>query len=151
MEERKVFSYRLDFYYKSLIIYLFFLFAYSLLRGNFTQENFSMVFKDPIIYISLAFILFTLIALIVNAAKAKRVIFEGSKVIFQNRFGSREISKEEIIHIRFSRERGKRVDGSRKIRIIKLKLQNRKRYLKIRLGEFQNERSLIQEFKKIKP
>ena len=110
-----------------------------------------MVFKDPIIYISLAFILFTLIALIVNAAKAKRVIFEGSKVIFQNRFGSREISKEEIIHIRFSRERGKRVDGSRKIRIIKLKLQNRKRYLKIRLGEFQNERSLIQEFKKIKP
>ena len=151
MEERKVFSYRLDFYYKSLIIYLFFLFAYSLLRGNFTQENFSMVFKDPIIYISLAFILFTLIALIVNAAKAKRVIFEGSKVIFQNRFGSREISKEEIIHIRFSRERGKRVDGSRKIRIIKLKLQTRKRYLKIRLGEFQNERSLIQEFKKIKP
>ena len=151
MEERKVFSYRLDFYYKSLIIYLFFLFAYSLLRGNFTQENFSMVFKDPIIYISLAFILFTLISLIVNAAKAKRVIFEGSKVIFQNRFGSREISKEEIIHIRFSRERGKRVDGSRKIRIIKLKLQNRKRYLKIRLGEFQNERSLIQEFKKIKP
>lgn len=150
MENKKIFTYKLDFYYKSLIIYLIFLIVYALFRGNFSKENFSVVFQDPIIYLTFLFIVITLITLIINATRAKRIIFENDKIIFQNRFGKREINLNEILNIKFSRERGKRVDGARKIRLIKIKLKDRKKLLKLRIGEYQNERALIHEFKKIK-
>lgn len=146
----KVFKFKLDFYYKSLIIYLLFLIVYSIIRGNFSQEEFYIVFRDPIIYITAIFILITLIALIVNAIRNNQIVFLDDKIIFKNRFGSREVLKDEIISIKFSRERGKEIDGHRRIRLVKLKLKDRKRWLRIRITDYYDERKLIKEFKLLK-
>lgn len=147
--EKRIFKYKLDFYYKSLIIYFVFLILYAVIRGQFAGGEFMIVFKDPIIYIVLLFIIITLVALIVYAVRARQIIFEDERIILKNRFGQREIFFREIISVRFSREKGRMVDGHRRIRIVKLKLKDRKRYLRIRIGEFYNERTLIQEFKSI--
>jgi hypothetical protein len=122
---------------------------YAVLRGQFAGGEFMIVFRDPIIYIVLLFIVITLIALIVYAIRARQIIFEDDRIILKNRFGYREIFFNEILSVRFSREKGRMVDGHRRIRIVKLKLKDRKRYLRIRIGEFYNERTLIKEFKSI--
>lgn len=148
MKER-IYKYKLDFYYKSLIIYLVTLIAYILIKGRFFHERFEVVVKDPIIYIIAIFIVFFLIILISNAVIAREIIIDDSKIIFQNRFGKREVGINEILNIRFSREKKHSNEEKSNVRIVKLKLQNRKRLLRIRLNDFQDERDLANEFKQI--
>jgi len=145
----RVYKYKLDYYYKSLIIYLITLIAYILIKGNFSDATFEVVVKDPIIYIILIFIGFFLIVLIANAVRARQIIFNDRKIIFKNRFGQREIGFNEIVHVRFSRPKRLSKEERSEVRIVKLKLLNRKRFLRVRLNDFQNERELVNEFKSI--
>jgi hypothetical protein len=149
MEEKRIYKYRLDFYYKSLIVYLLFFIVYIVIKGNFFEEKFEVVFQDPIIYICVLFILFFFIVMIMHAVKAKEIIFEGDKIIMRNRFGQREIKFNEIIAVRLSRKRRRRGDDENAVRIAKLKLMNRKRYLRIRLSEFYDTPKLMNEFRNI--
>ena len=149
MEEKRIYKYRLDFYYKSLIVYLLFFIIYIVIKGNFFEEKFEVVFQDPIIYICVLFILFFFFVLIMHAVKAKEIIFEGDKIIMRNRFGQREIKFDEIIAVRLSRKRRRRGDDESTVRIAKLKLMNRKRYLRIRLSEFHDTQKLMNEFRNI--
>jgi len=150
MEDKiRTYKQRLDFYYNSLIIYLLFLVFYVLIRGEFSKEKFTVIFKDPILYIVIIFILFFLVVLILNYVRAKKLIFDNGKIILKNRFGQRELTKSEIIFVKFSRERKRFKEDKSHIRIVKLKLLNRKRLLRIRLSEFNNEKDLINEFKHI--
>ena len=70
-------------------------------------------------------------------------------IIFRNRFGEREVGYNEILNVRFSREKRISREERSEVRIVKLKLKNRKRFLRIRLNDFQNEAELIEEFKNI--
>ena len=149
MEEKRIYRYRLDFYYKSLIVYLLFFIIYIVIKGNFFEEKFEVVFQDPIIYICVLFILFFFFVLIMHAVKAKEIIFEGDKIIMRNRFGQREIKFSEIIAVRLSRKRRRRGEDESTVRIAKLKLMNRKRYLRIRLSEFYDTQKLMNEFRNI--
>ena len=150
MEDKiRTYKQRLDFYYNSLIIYLLFLVFYVLIRGEFSKEKFTVIFKDPILYIVIIFILFFLFVLILNYVRAKKLVFDNGKIILKNRFGQRELTKSEIIFVKFSRERKRFKEDKSHIRIVKLKLLNRKRLLRIRLSEFNNEKDLINEFKHI--
>jgi len=145
----RVYKYKLDYYYKSLIIYLITLIAYILIKGNFSHATFEVVVKDPIIYIILIFIGFFLIVLISNAIRARQIIFSDRKIIFKNRFGQREIGFNEVLHVRFSRPKRLSKEERSEVRIVKLKLLNRKRFLRVRLNDFQNEKELISEFRNI--
>lgn len=149
MEEKRIYKYRLDFYYKSLIVYLLFFITYIVIKGNFFEEKFEVVFQDPIIYICVLFILFFFFVLIMHAVKAKEIIFEGDKIIMRNRFGQREIKFSEIVAVRLSRKRRHRGDDESAVRIARLKLKNRKRYLRIRLSEFYDTQKLMNEFRNI--
>ncbi len=147
--EHRVYKYRLDFYYKSLIIYLITLIVYILIKGRFFQERFEVVVKDPIIYIITIFILFFLIVLTANAVRAREIVIDESNIVFKNRFGQREVAFKDIISIRFSRTKSRQKRDRSEVRIVKLKLKNRKRLLRIRLNDFQNEKDLMNEFRSI--
>ena len=97
MEEKRIYKYRLDFYYKSLIVYFLFFIVYVAIKGNFFEEKFEIVFQDPIIYICMLFILFFLFVLVINTVRAREIIFERNKLIIKNRFGQREILINEIM------------------------------------------------------
>lgn len=148
MNER-VYKYKLDFYYKSLIIYFVTLIVYILIKGKFFQERFEVVIKDPIIYIIVIFIIFFLIVLLANTIRSREIIISDNRIIFKNRFGQREVGFNEILNMRFSREKRRMREERSDIRIVKLKLIHRKRLLRIRLNDFQNERELMNEFKSI--
>ena len=149
MEEKRIYKYRLDFYYKSLIVYFLFFIVYVAIKGNFFEEKFEIVFQDPIIYICMLFILFFLFVLVINTVRAREIIFEENKIIIKNRFGQREILINEIIAIKFSRRKQYRREDRSQVRIAKLKLKNRKRYLRIRLNDFNDTRELMHEFRNI--
>lgn len=149
MEHKRIFKARLDFYYKSLVIYLVFLIVYVLLRGNFGTVEFTIVFHDPIIYITLVFVLYTIAALLVNAVRSKEIEFTEDRFILKNRFGHRDVMYSDILSIRFSRERVRRSEGRSGIRKARIKLKDRKKLLRIRISEFYDEKRLIGEFKNI--
>jgi hypothetical protein len=145
----RIYKYKLDFYYKSVIVYLLFLIIYMIINGEFLAKQFSDLYKDPIIYISLIFILYTFFILIKNAIRAKEIIFEDGKFIIKNRFGQREVLFSEIMLIKFSREKKYGHNRKGNVRRVRMKLKDRKRYLRIRLSEFWDEKKLIQEFKNV--
>jgi hypothetical protein len=147
--EQRIYKYKLDFYYKSLIRYLVTLITYILIKGRFFKERFEVVIKDPISYIIAIFILFFLIILLVNAIRAREIIIGDSRIIFKNRFGQKEIAINEIINIRFSREKRRMKEDRSDVRIVKLRLKQRKRLLRIRLNDFHNEMELKNEFNAI--
>jgi hypothetical protein len=149
MNER-VYKYRLDFYYISLFLYLLVFIIYVLLRGSFSNEKFQVVVQDPIIYIFTAFILFFTVVLISNYVRARYLIFDDRKITIKNRFGQREIPYNEITGIKLSREKKRDRTEKSNIRLVKLKLANRRRLLRIRLSDFQNESKLISEFQQIR-
>jgi hypothetical protein len=149
MNER-TYKYRLDFYYISLLIYLTTLILYVLVRGSFSNEKFQVVVQDPIIYIISVFILFFTAILISNYVRARYLVFDDRKITLKNRFGQRELPYNEIVGIKFSREKKEGRLEKSNIRLVKLKLANRKRLLRIRLSDFQNESKLISEFQQIR-
>jgi hypothetical protein len=145
----RIYKYKLDFYYKSVIVYMLFLIVYVIINGQFFAKQFTDLYKDPIIYISLIFILYTFFVLLKNTIRAKEIIFEDDKFIIKNRFGQREILFSEILIIKFSREKKYGSERKGNVRRVRMKLTNRKRYLRIRLSEFWEEKKLIQEFKNV--
>lgn len=148
MTERK-FKYKLDFYYKSLAIYLLTLVVYILVKGKFFQEKFEVMFRDPIIYIISMFILYFTVLLIANALWARTIEFTGKEIVISNRFGKRSIGIDEITGVRFTRKRRKTDEEMSSARFVKLKLRNRRRILRIKMNDFENEKQLESEFKNI--
>lgn len=148
MKERK-YKFKLDFYYTSLIIYLFFLIGYAIIRGTFTDGSFYVVLNDPIIFIVLVFIALFFILLISNYVRSRELIFQDDKFIIRNRFGERSILYSDILQVKFSREKRRYSEEKSPHRIVKLRLKNRKRWLRMRLADFNNNKELVNEFKNI--
>jgi hypothetical protein len=145
----RIYKYKLDFYYKSVIVYMSFLIIYAIINSEFFAKQYSDLYRDPIIYISMIFILWTLFVLLKNTIRAKEIIFEDDRFIIKNRFGQREVLFSEILLIKFSREKKYGSERKGNVRRVRLKLKDRKRFLRIRLSEFWEEKKLIQEFKNI--
>ncbi len=145
MKER-IYKYKLDCYYKSLIIYLVTLIIYIIIKGRFFHASFEVVVKDPIIYIIAIFILFFLTMLLANTLRAREIIIKENLIIFRNRFGQREVENSDILGVRFSREKKRSRKDRSDVRFVKLKLKNRKRLFKIRLNDYQDEVELANEF-----
>ena len=145
MKER-IYKYKLDFYYNSLIIYLLTLIIYIIIKGRFFHASFEVVVKDPIIYIIAIFILFFLTMLLANTLRAREIIIKENLIIFRNRFGQREVENSDILGVRFSREKKRSRKDRSDVRFVKLKLKNRKRLFKIRLNDYQDEVELANEF-----
>lgn len=145
--EEKVHKYRMDFYYQSLVIYLLFFAAYVLIKGSI-GESFKLLYNDPIFYILVIFIILFLGIVIVNLIRAPMIILKSDKIVFKNRFGSREVMLSDIINVKIGKRR--KVEEETTYRIIKLKLKHRRKQLRIRANDFERGNDLIKEFLKIK-
>lgn len=147
--EEKVYKYRMDLYYQLLLIYVGFFFVYAVIKGKFFEEKFTLVFvNDPIIYILAIFIVIFFIVALINIITARQIILKSDRAVLKNRFGSREIMYSEILNIKIGRKR--RSSAEHPYRIIKLKLLNRRKWLRIRANDFERGSELIKEFLKIK-
>ncbi|MFI5211962.1 MAG: hypothetical protein ACHQIH_03695 [Ignavibacteria bacterium] len=145
--EEKIHKHRMDFYYQSLVIYLLFFAAYVLIKGTI-GESFRSLYNDPIFYILIFFIVVFLFIVVVNIIRAPTIILKNDRIVFKNRFGSREVFFTDILNIKIGRRR--KSDEELTYRIIKLKLKHRRKQLRIRANDFERGTELIREFLKIK-
>jgi hypothetical protein len=148
MEDRgKVFKYRLDFYYQQALIYLVTLILYTGIRGNFIEDRFAFVFRDPILYIIILFVLVSFVALILNRIRDRKLIVAEDRIIFKNRFEEQVIPLDDIDWVRIGRER--RVQTGGRFQVIQVRLKGRLRVVRIRVGRYDHEKELVQEMQRI--
>ncbi len=137
----KVFKYKLDFYYQQSIIYLITLIVYAGFRGNFIENEFSLVFKDPILYIIIIFVVGSFLVLILNLIRNRKLIIQDDKIIFYNKFNQRELNIPDIEWIYIGIERSVKTAGRSQAVVIKLK--GRLRLYRIRLGRYEHQKELM--------
>ncbi len=146
-EQEKVFRYKLDFYYQSALIYLVTLIAYGGIRGNFVEAKFEYVLNDPLMYVILFFVLMSIVSLILNYIRNRRLVVLESAVIFRNRFRERRVDIRNIEWMHIGREAGVQTDG--RFQVIVLKLAGRKRLVRVRAGRYERADELITEMNRI--
>jgi hypothetical protein len=143
----KIYKYKLDFYYQQTLIYLMTLVLYAGIRGSFIEGQFSFVFKDPIVYIIVLFFAISLVVLLLNIWRGRRLIVTEGKIIFHSRHRERvfEISEIEWMHI------GKEhlVQTAGHFQQISIKMKNRPIPIRIRVGRYEHNRDLVREMEKI--
>jgi hypothetical protein len=144
--EKKIFTYKLDFYYEAIAIYAVTLAAYGVVVG-LTKGSMDFVMKDQVVYLLAFCTLASAAGLLINVISRRTIIVENDKIVFASRFHRREILVSDIIWIRIGREKRMKVRGSYKV--AKVKLSHRKRLLRLRPSLFRPEDTLIEALQEI--
>jgi len=132
---------RLDFYWKSISFYAIGLIVYIILRGTIVNKTISIVFYDPIVALLLLFIISAGIALLWKYIKNISLIVGKDYITFKTRFRESKYHIKDIKRIYFGRENT--LQKRNFIRIIKIRVNGRKRIIRIRPSSYWNERDLM--------
>lgn len=147
METGKAFQYKLDFYYLSALLYLVTMILYGGIRGNLVEDKFEYVLNDPLMYVIVFFVVMSLVTLLLNYIRARRLIITEDAIVFKNRFHERHIRIEDIEWIHVGREAGVQTAG--RFQVVVLKLKNRRRLVRIRIGRYERDGDLLAEMNRI--
>lgn len=146
MKER-VYRYKLDFYYQQAVIYLATLVLYAGIRGNFIEDQFSLVFKDPILYIISFFVVLSLIVLLLNIWRDRKLVLTDDALILHSRTRQQEFPLQEIEWIHIGKERFVQTSGH--FQMITIKFKQKPFALRIRVGRYERSRELVAEMERI--
>lgn len=148
LKNKSKFKYNMSFYYQSTIVYFVVFTIYLIIRGQFIENSYMLITKDPIIYLLAAIVIVSLFSLIFNLFRNRYIEFDNNGIAFSDKFGSKLISKDEIQNIKLSKD--KRYPRSNVLRFIRLKLKSRIRPVIIRPSDYENENELIKRFHQLK-
>lgn len=145
--EAKTFNKRNDFYWQSTAVYALALIFYVLLRGTIYEWTVSFVLLDPVALLFACFIVISLFGLVYSLYKNHKIIVGNDFIIFKTRFREKKYTLDNIQKISFSREKVSRVRWH--FNVIKIKVDSRKRFIRIRPSSFQNEKELIKSIQSL--
>lgn len=144
---QKTFKYKLDFYYQQTLLYLLVFLLYAGIKGSFFENQFSFVFKDPLVYIMMFFVVIALITLVLNLLRNRKLVVTDDRMIFHSNNREREISISEIEWMHIGRERMVQTAGH--FQLIVFKMKGRKRLFRIRVGRYERDRELVAEMERL--
>lgn len=147
-DKYNIFTQRTDFLWKSAAVYSVILLIYSTIRGSFENQEFTLKLYDPIVMLLAVFIIFTFLSIFYRLYIDKTIMLSDDEIILKNRLGSISYSLSEIREIKVSKKRIYNTKTT--IRVIKLGITNRKRYIKLRPAAYEEPQLLINELIKIK-
>ena len=148
LKNKSKFKYNMSFYYQSTIVYFVVFAVYLIIRGQFIEDSYTLITKDPIIYL-LAIIVFVSVGSVVYNLYLNRYIeFSINGVSFCDKYKVRLIDKNEIVEIKLSKD--KRYNKPNILKFIRLKLKSRKRPVIIRPSDYENADELIKRFYQLK-
>jgi len=145
--DAKIFKYKLDFYYIQTIFYLIALVLWAGFRGTFSLPVLPSMFLDPILYIILAFVLISIVTVILTKLRNRKLMVLDDRLIFHQKNRERIVLFSEIEWIYIGRER--RVQTSGRFQVILLKLKDRLRLIRIRVGRYEREDELLGEMERM--
>jgi hypothetical protein len=149
MDDKNNFKYNMSFYYQSTIIYFVVFVIYLVVRGQFIEDSYTLVTKDPIIYFFGIIVLVSLLSLLFNLYKNKHVQIVDDSIHFIDRFKTRTFLFNEIESIKISKFKSSRI-SNKAFRLIRIKLNNRRRLLIIRPYDYEKQNELLIRFQEIK-
>jgi hypothetical protein len=145
--EEKTFKYKLDFYYQSAIIYLLTLLIYGGIRGSFIEAEFKYVWNDPLLYVIVFFVVMSFVTLLLNMARNRRLIITHDTIVFKHHWDERKIPIHDIEWMHIGRESGVQTGG--RFQVILIKLKDKRRAYRIRVGRYEREKELVHEMQAI--
>ena len=143
----KVFKYKLDFYYQQALIYLVTLILYAGVRGSFIENEFTFVFRDPIVYVIAIFVIFSFVVLALNKIRDRKLVIARDKLVLHNKFREREVLLSDIEWMHIGREPSVQTAG--RFQVIVFKVKGRRRLFRIRVGRYEREKDLVGEMQSI--
>ena len=138
----------MSFYYVSTIIYFVAFLLYVLIRGEFVEDSFTLITKDPIIYFFAIIVIISLVSLLYNLYKSRYLEFGEQSISLGDRFRVREFRFDDIKKMKISREKNNGKNGV--FKIVRMKLKNRRRLLVIRPYDYENGEELLKRFQELK-
>ena len=145
---RSVFKYNMSFYYKSTIIYFIVFVLYLVIRGEFVEDSFTLVISDPVLYFLGLIVIFSIAALLYNQLLNKHIEITDNGIAFINRFKERRFNKNQIVFIKFFRQKGSA--RSKRMKIARIKIENRLRPIMFRISDYENEDDLYNKILEMK-
>ena len=145
---KSVFKYNMSFYYQSTIIYFVVLVLYLVIRGNFVDGSFTMVVHDPILYFLGLILIVSILALLYNQLLNKQIEVTGNEIAFIDRFKERKFRKDQIIFIKFFRQKGS--TQTKRLRIVRIKIEGRIRPIMFRISDYENEEDFYNKIMEMK-
>ena len=143
----KAFKYKLDFYYQQALIYLATLVLYAGVKGSFIEDQFVFVFRDPIVYIIMFFVLVSIVVLVLNRIRDRKLVITDDKIIFHSRHRERAIHLSDIEWMHIGREMLVQTAG--RFQMVVFKMKGRRRLFRIRVGRYERDRDLVAEMERI--
>jgi hypothetical protein len=145
---KKFYKYNMSFYYQSTIIYFTAFVLYIIIRGEFVEDSFTLITKDPIIYFFAIIVFFSVISLLYNLYKDRYLEISDEEISFVNRYRTKSFKYSDMIQVKVSKKR----DPSKKslLRLVRIKLKNRKRPVVVRLSDYENADELLNFFNDLK-
>lgn len=145
---KTVFKYNMSFYYQSTIIYFIVFALYLIIRGEFVENSFRLVTRDPILYFLALIVIVSILSLLYNLFRNKHIELTDDSIAFIDRFKERRFNINEIAFIKFFRQ--KRSTERKRFRIVRIKIQNRLRPIMFRISDYENMDELYNKLVKLK-
>jgi len=146
--QRTVFKYNMSFYYKSTIIYFIVLVLYLVIRGEFVEDSFKLITKDPLLYFLAIIVISSVLSLLYNLFRNKHININDDGISFIDRFKTRSFKIDQIKQIKFTRQR--RTVNTKEFRNVRIKINSRIRPILIRLSDYENQAELLKRFEELK-
>lgn len=147
MSTDAVYTYKLDFYYQQTLIYLATLILYVVIKGTIVEDQFTVIYRDPLIYIIALFVLFSAIVLLLNRIRDRKLIVRSDELVFHSRRRDRRLPVAEIEWMHIGRERLVQTAGRYQVVVVKIK--DRRRPYRIRIGRYEREGELLEHMERI--
>ena len=147
-QKRRIFKYNLSFYYKSTIIYFIVLILYGVIRGEFVEDSFTLITRDPILYFLAIILIVSVAALLHNIIRNMYIEISDEGIVFADRFGSKEYKIDQIKKIKFSRQ--VRTSNSPAFRTVRIKVNSKVTPLMIRFSDYENQDELLLRIEELK-
>jgi hypothetical protein len=138
----------MSFYYKSTIIYFIVFILYGVIRGEFVEDSFKLITKDPVLYFLAIIVIISVVALLYNLFRNMYIEISDNCISFADRFGAKKINVDKIKYIRFSKQR--RAVNSKTFRTARLKINSKLRPVIIRFADYENQDELFNRIEELK-
>jgi len=147
-QKRRIFKYNLSFYYKSTIIYFIVLILYGVIRGEFIENSFRLITKDPILYFLAIILVISVTTLIYNLIRNMYIDISDEGIVFADRFKSKAYKIDQIKKIKFSRQ--VRTSNSPAFRTARIKINSKVRPVLVRFSDYENQDELLLRMEELK-
>ncbi len=142
---KTVYKYDMTLYYQSTVIYFIAMLGYVLLRAQFAGLDFDNFAHDPISYLFLIVIGYSILGTTFNLIRNKRIGFFDDGFLIETRFDKKVFNIKDIKNIIIRREHRFHFQGA--FRTVKIRTTKRMYPLYIRPFDYDDENRLLEEFR----